>query len=59
MWSTTLRLIFSLRRSSDTEMPAFHSTQGLQRDGAAWQGRPVLDAQEVEDVVAFLATLQD
>jgi sulfur-oxidizing protein SoxX len=29
----------------------------VQRVGAAWQGKPVLDAQQVEDVVAFLQTL--
>ena len=61
-WTTAqlrLRIVDSRRLNPDTEMPAFHSTQGLQRVGAAWQGRPVLDAQQVEDVVAFLATLQD
>ena len=39
-------------------MPSLHRTQGLNRVGAAWQGKPVLDAQQVEDVVAFLRTLQ-
>ena len=35
-------------------------SQGLfRRVGSAWQGRPVLDAQQVEDVVAYLATLTD
>jgi len=44
-------------------MPAFHrlpaeaQTQ-TQRVGAAWQGKPVLSAQQVEDVVAFLETLK-
>jgi hypothetical protein len=38
----------------DTVMPSFHRTDGLQRVGPAWQGKPVLDAQQVEDVVAFL-----
>jgi sulfur-oxidizing protein SoxX len=28
------------------------------RVGAAWRGRPVLDAQQVEDVVAWLQTLR-
>jgi sulfur-oxidizing protein SoxX len=30
----------------------------LQRVAPAWQDRPILDAQQVEDVVAFLKTLQ-
>ncbi len=42
-------------------MPAFHrrpADTGTTRVGAAWQGQPVLSAQQVEDVVAFLETLQ-
>lgn len=42
-------------------MPAFHRAPPAtpaQRVGAAWQGRPVLTAQQVEDVVAFLETLK-
>ena len=42
-------------------MPAFHRVAADpkgQRIGAAWQGKPVLNAQQVEDVVAFLETLK-
>ena len=42
-------------------MPAFHrrpADTGTMRVGSAWQGQPVLTAQQVEDVVAFLETLQ-
>jgi sulfur-oxidizing protein SoxX len=39
-------------------MPAFHSANNPSRIGAAWVGKPILDAQQVEDVVAFLATLK-
>ena len=41
-----------------TIMPAYHRAEGLQRVGAAHRGRPILTAREVEDVVAFLATLR-
>jgi sulfur-oxidizing protein SoxX len=39
-------------------MPAFHRTEGLTRVGAAWRDRPILDAQQVEDVVAYLEGLK-
>jgi sulfur-oxidizing protein SoxX len=39
-------------------MPSYHRIEGLQRVGPAWQGKPVLTAQQVEDVIAFLRTLR-
>ncbi len=42
-----------------TIMPPYHSTDGLTRVGAAWEGTTILTAQEVEDVVAYLATLTE
>jgi sulfur-oxidizing protein SoxX len=39
-------------------MPSFHRTEGLSRVSAAWRGRPILDAQQVEDVVAYLESLK-
>ena len=54
-----LRIVDSQRLNPDSVMPPFHRTEGLQRVGRAWQGRPVLDAQQVEDVVAFLLSLKD
>jgi len=53
-----LRIADNRRLNPDSLMPAFYRTEGLQRVGRAWQGRPVLDAQQIEDVVAFLGTLQ-
>jgi L-cysteine S-thiosulfotransferase len=53
-----LRIADNRRLNPDSLMPAFHRTDGLNRVGGAWAGRPVLDAQQVEDVVAFLRTLQ-
>lgn len=42
----------------DAVMPAFHRTEGLSRVAAAHRGKPLLSAQQVEDVVAFLGTLK-
>ncbi len=54
-----LRIVDPRRLNPDSLMPADHRTAGLQRVGAAWRGKPVLDAQQVEDVVAFLLTLPE
>ena len=53
-----LRVADSRRLNPESLMPSLHSTEGHQRVGRAWQGRPVLDAQQVEDVVAYLKTLR-
>jgi sulfur-oxidizing protein SoxX len=42
----------------DTVMPAFYRVDGLNRVRPEFAGRPILTAQQVEDVVAFLATLR-
>ncbi|MGC4249954.1 MAG: sulfur oxidation c-type cytochrome SoxX [Sphingobium sp.] len=44
--------------SPDTIMPAYHATEGLHRVQPRYAGKPVLDAREVEDVVAYLETLK-
>ena len=53
-----LRLVDARRLNPDTIMPAYHRTEGLQRVGNSWQGRPLFSVQQVEDVVAFLVTLR-
>lgn len=61
-WSVAqlrLRLVDPRRLNPDSIMPAYHRTQGLTRVARAWEGRPLLDAQQIEDVVAWLATLRN
>lgn len=54
-----LRLVGGRALNPDTIMPSYYSLAGLTRVGRAWQGRPILSAGEIEDVVAFLATLRE
>jgi sulfur-oxidizing protein SoxX len=53
-----LRMVDSRRINPATIMPSYYRTEGLHQVGPAWQGKPVLSAEEIEDVVAFLATLK-
>jgi L-cysteine S-thiosulfotransferase len=53
-----LRLIDARKLNPDTVMPPYYVVDGLNRVGRQWQGRPALSAQQIEDVVAFLATLR-
>ena len=39
-------------------MPAYGRTQGLLRIAPAQRGKPLLDAQQIDDVVAYLASLR-
>jgi sulfur-oxidizing protein SoxX len=54
-----LRIADSSRINPATIMPAYHRTDGLTRVAPAWRGKPVLNAEQIEDVVAFLTTLRD
>jgi L-cysteine S-thiosulfotransferase len=54
-----LRLVDSRRLNPATIMPPYHSIDGLTRVGKALQGKPVLSAEQIEDVVAFLTTLTE
>jgi sulfur-oxidizing protein SoxX len=53
-----LRVVDPRLANPSTFMPAFHSTTNTSRVGGAWQGKPILSAQQVEDVVAWLSTLR-
>ena len=54
-----LRVVDSSRLNPATIMPSYYRVDRLTRVGRIWQGKPVLDAEQIEDVVAFLATLKE
>lgn len=53
-----LRVVDPKRINPATMMPAYFRSSGLNRVLPEYQGKTILDAQQVEDVVAFLATLR-
>ena len=54
-----LRIVDSSRINPTTIMPAYYRTEGLTRVAPAWRAKPVLTAEQIEDVVAFLLTLRE
>jgi len=53
-----LRVADPGRLNPATIMPAYFRNEGLTRVSPAFQGKSVLGAEQVEDVVAFLITLK-
>ena len=54
-----LRLVNPQHVNPDSIMPAYYRTEGLTRVGPRWRDRPILDAQQIEDVIAWLLTLKN
>jgi L-cysteine S-thiosulfotransferase len=54
-----LRVADGRRLNPASIMPSYFRLEGLHRVGPAWQGRTILTAAEIEDVVAFLVTLKE
>lgn len=54
-----LRVVDPKVINPDTMMPAFYRVSGLHRVSKKFQDKPILSAQEVEDIIAYLATLKD
>jgi L-cysteine S-thiosulfotransferase len=53
-----LRLVDASRINPATIMPSYYRVEGLVRVGPAWRGKPILSAEQIEDIVAYLATLR-
>ena len=54
-----LRLVDASRFNPDTIMPSYYRADGLDRVGRNWHDKPILSAEQIEDIVAYLATLRD
>jgi L-cysteine S-thiosulfotransferase len=54
-----LRLVDAARLNPATIMPSYYRLDGLERVGRTWQGKPILTAEQIEDIVAYLASLRD
>ncbi|TMH25665.1 MAG: sulfur oxidation c-type cytochrome SoxX [Betaproteobacteria bacterium] len=53
-----LRLVDPARANPQTIMPAYYKTDGLTRVAPSYRGKPVLSAEQIEDVLAYLVTLK-
>jgi L-cysteine S-thiosulfotransferase len=54
-----LRLVDPKAFNPETIMPAYYKVEGLHRVLDRYGARPILTAQQIEDVIAYLLTLQD
>jgi len=54
-----LRLVDASRLNAATIMPSYYRLSGLARVGPPWQGKPILSAEQIEDIVAYLAGLRE
>ena len=53
-----LRLVDAKLFNPRTIMPSFYKVEGIHRPTDKFAGKPILSAQEVEDVVAYLGTIK-
>jgi L-cysteine S-thiosulfotransferase len=54
-----LRLVDASRLNAATIMPSYYREDGLNRVGRSWQGKTILTAEQIEDIVAYLLTLRE
>ncbi|HEY7845374.1 MAG TPA: sulfur oxidation c-type cytochrome SoxX [Bradyrhizobium sp.] len=61
-WSASqlrLRLVDASRLNPETIMPSYYRVDGFDRVGRNFAGKPILSAAQIEDIVAYLATLRE
>jgi sulfur-oxidizing protein SoxX len=54
-----LRIVDAAVINPNTIMPPYYRVEELQRVAPAFRGKPILTAEQIEDVVAFLMTLKE
>ena len=54
-----LRLVDASRLNAATIMPSYYRVDGLSRVGTPWRGKPILSAEQIEDIVAYLVSLRE
>jgi sulfur-oxidizing protein SoxX len=54
-----LRMVDARKFNPDTIMPPYYSVDGLERVAARFRDKPLLTAEQIEDVVTFLTTLRE
>jgi L-cysteine S-thiosulfotransferase len=54
-----LRLVDASRLNPGTIMPSYYRIDGLDRVAPNWRGKSILSAEQIEDIVAYLATLRE
>ncbi len=47
-----------MRVNPTTIMPSYYRIDRLDQVADAYRGKPILDAEQIEDIVAYLATLR-
>ena len=52
------RIVDPTKVNPQSIMPAYYKSEGLVRVAPAYRGKTVLSAEQIEDVVAYLATLR-
>lgn len=54
-----LRVVNAKIANPDTIMPGFYVTEGLHRVAEDFQGKTIISAKQVEDLVAYLMTMKE